>query len=78
MIAVISGALASVKTAFRLVRRRQGLPLTLISYANRVGRRLNKKFLRLIYRGKASQSVVTAVARELSGFLWGAMVDQVA
>jgi len=62
----------------RLMKRREGLSPSLVSYANRAGRRLNKKFLRLIFRGKASQTVVTAVARELSGFLWGAMVDRVA
>jgi transposase len=62
----------------RLMRRREGLAPSLVGYANRAGRRLNKKFLRLIFRGKASQTAITAVARELSGFLWGAMVDQVA
>jgi transposase len=61
-----------------LVRRRQGLPADLVSYANRAGRRLNKKYLRIVLRGKPSQIAVTAVAREFAGFLWGAMVGQLA
>lgn len=61
-----------------LVKRRQGLPADLVSYANRAGRRLNKKFLRIVFRGRPSQVAVTAVAREFAGFIWGAMVGQVA
>ena len=62
----------------RLMKRRIGLEPSLVSYANRAGRRLNRKYLRLVFRGKRSQVAVTAVARELSGFIWGAMVDKVA
>ena len=61
-----------------LIRRRQGLPADLVSYANRAGRRLNKKFLKIVFRGKASQIAVTAVAREFAGFIWGAMVGRLA
>jgi transposase len=61
-----------------LVKRRQGLPADLVSYANRAGRRLNRKFLRIVFRGKPSQIAVTAVAREFAGFIWGAMVGQIA
>jgi transposase len=32
---------------------------------------------RLVGRGKSSQVAVTAVARELAGFVWGLMVDRV-
>lgn len=60
-------------TSKRLMHRRAGLPAELVSYANRAGRRLNKKFLRLIFKGKPSQVAATAVARELCGFIWGAM-----
>jgi transposase len=62
----------------RLMKRRIGLEPSLVSYANRAGRRLNRKYLRLVFRGKRNQVAVTAVARELSGFIWGAMVDKVA
>lgn len=34
--------------------------------------RLHKRYLRLIARGKCKAEVVTAVARELAGFLWAA------
>jgi len=56
-----------------LMKRREGLPAQLVTYANRAGRRLNKKFLRLLFAGKPSQVAATAVARELAGFVWGAM-----
>ena len=61
-----------------LVERRRELDARLIAYANRAGRRLNRKYLHLLLRGKRSQVAATAVSRELCGFLWGAMVGQVA
>jgi transposase len=65
-------------TSRRLMRRRAGLPAELVNYANRAGRRLSRKYQRLLFAGKPSQVAATAVARELAGFLWGAMVGQVA
>jgi transposase len=62
----------------RLLKRRVGLEASLVNYANRAGRRLNKKYLRLVFKGKCTQVAATAVARELSGFIWGAMVGKVA
>ena len=62
----------------RLRMRRIGLDAPLVSYTNRAGRRLNKKYLHLIFKGKCSQVAATAVARELSGFIWRAMVGKVA
>jgi transposase len=62
----------------RLAKRREGLPPKLVAYANRAGRRLNKKYLRLVFTGKPSQVAVTAVARELAGFVWGAMTGKTA
>jgi transposase len=62
----------------RLMERREGLPAGLVAYANRAGRRLNKKFLRLLYAGKPSQVAATAVSRELAGFIWGAMTGHTA
>lgn len=61
-----------------LVERRRSLDAAIISYVNRAGRRLNRKYLHLLLRGKRSQLAVTAVSRELCGFIWGAMVGQVA
>ena len=62
----------------RLAKRREGLSPQLVAYAHRAGRRLNKKFLRMIFTGKPSQVAATAVARELSGFIWGAMTGKTA
>ena len=62
----------------RLAERRKEVDPQMVAYANRAGRRLNRKYLRLLHHGKPPQVAVTAVARELAGFLWGAMVDRVA
>jgi transposase len=64
--------------SLRLKKRRAGLEASLVSYANRAGRRLNRKYLRLVFKGKSSQVAATAVARELCGFIWGAMLGKVA
>ena len=61
-----------------LIERRREVAPQIVSYANRAGRRLNRKYLRMLLRGKRSQVAVTAVGRELAGFVWGAMVGQVA
>jgi len=61
-----------------LTERRRGVAAAVLSYANRAGRRLNRNYMHILLRGKRSQVAVTAVSRELAGFLWGAMTDQVA
>ena len=57
----------------RLTMRRKGQSPQAIDYANKAGKRLSKKFMKLVSRGKNPQKTVTAVARELSGFIWGMM-----
>ena len=61
-----------------LTERRKGVDPQVLTYANRAGRRLSRKYMHLLLRGKRSQVAVTAVSRELAGFLWGAMTGQVA
>jgi transposase len=61
----------------RLSIRRKGQNPEIIAYADKAGRRLNKKFLKLTFNGKNSKIAVTAVARELSGFIWGAMTGNI-
>ena len=61
-----------------LIERRRGVDPQVLSYANRAGRRLSRKYTHMVLRGKRSQVAVTAVSRELAGFLWGAMTGQVA
>jgi transposase len=61
----------------RLALRRKGQAIETIAYADKAGKRLNKKYTKLMYNGKMPQKTVTAVARELSGFIWGMMVGKV-
>ena len=56
--------------------RRKGQAVETIAYADKAGKRLNKKYMKLIFSGKIAQKTVTAVARELSGFIWGMMVGK--
>ena len=50
-------------------RRRQVAP-GVRTIAEKAEERLHRRFTRLTHRGKKSQAVVTAVARELVGFVW--------
>ncbi len=58
---------------YRLRRRREGQPARAIAIADRAQQRLCRKYRRLSERGKPQGKVVTAVARELVGFLWAAL-----
>lgn len=60
----------------RLTERCYGQPAEITSYARRAMKRLQTKFFRMVMKGKSSQAAVTAVARELAGFIWGMMVGQ--
>jgi transposase len=61
----------------RLAKRREGTDERIITYADKAMTRLHKKYMRLISKGKPSQVAVTAVARELTGFIWGVMTQAV-
>jgi transposase len=50
-----------------------GQPATLVEYTKRAHHRLHRRYARLIGKGKKPQLAVTAVARELCGFVWGVM-----
>jgi transposase len=50
--------------------RRQHVAAGVCHIAERAEQRLSRRFRRLIDRGKSSQKAVTAVARELVGFVW--------
>jgi transposase len=60
----------SNRTGRRLERRRLGCPADIIDTADRALHRLHKKYIRLVMRGKHTNTAVTAVARELAGFIW--------
>jgi transposase len=53
-----------------LLKRQEGLPEPIRAIAWKAQGRLCGKFRRLSARGKLGNKVVTAVARELSGFMW--------
>lgn len=55
--------------------RRQGQSAPIVALADRAQRRLHRRFFHLLLRrGKPPQKAVVAVARELVGFLWVALV----
>jgi transposase len=56
-----------------LRRRQRGAPDTVIAQAWTAQQRLHRRYRRLAARGKPKQHVVTAVARELTGFVWAAL-----
>jgi len=53
--------------------RQRGAATAIIEQAWHAQHRLHRRYRRLAARGKAKQHIVTAVARELSGFLWAAL-----
>lgn len=61
----------SVRAA--VMKRRQGQPGWVIAIADRAQQRLHRRMWRLLGRGKPHNKVVTAVARELAGFVWAVM-----
>jgi len=46
-----------------------------ITYADKAMHRLQKKFSKIVYKGKSAKMAVTATARELAGFIWGMMTE---
>lgn len=58
----------------KLRRRRQGQPAAMIAIADRAQQRLHRRYWRLVLAGgKPRPKAMTAVARELAGFLWAAL-----
>ena len=53
--------------------RQRGAPPAVIDHAWHAQHRLHRRYRRLAARGKPKQHIVTAVARELTGFLWAAL-----
>lgn len=62
------------KVGILLSRRRKNLSSVILSVVQRADRRCRKKYVTLINRGKHTNKVKTAVAREVSGFIWEAMM----
>jgi transposase len=55
--------------------RQRGAPAAVIARAWTAQQRLYRRYHRLAARGKPKQHVVTAVARELTGFVWAALTQ---
>jgi transposase len=60
-----------------LEKRRIGTDERTIAVADKAIRRLHKKYMRLTMRRKPSTVAITAVARELCGFVWSVMKEVV-
>jgi transposase len=56
-----------------LKHRHQGQPAEVIAIADKAMYRLNRRFNRLLAKGKPRSKVVVAIARELAGFVWTAL-----
>ena len=59
----------------RVNRRQEGAPPETIARSWKAQRRLNGKYRRMTNGGKAAPEAVTAVARELAGFVWAEMTS---
>ena len=62
---------ASVGRAMRA--RREGQPQRVLTIADHAQRRLTTRYRRLLARGKPTNKIVIAIARELVGFLWATL-----
>jgi transposase len=60
----------------RLRQRREGQPARVIALADRAMYRLNRRFNRMLERGKPKPKIAVAIARELAGFVWAALHPQ--
>lgn len=56
-----------------LRQRREGQPPEIVAMADVAMQRLHRRYWRLVQRGKPTPVAATAVARELTGFVWAAL-----
>lgn len=59
----------------KLRERQAGQPERVLTIADEAQRRLTGRYRRLVARGKNTNKVIIAIARELVGFLWAALRD---
>ena len=59
----------------RLEQRRMNSPIEALDAADRALKRLHRKYLHLVLGGKHKNKAITAIARELSGFIWAVQVS---
>lgn len=58
-----------------LQKRQSGQPPAIQAISWKAQNRLHKKYYRLLSKGKESGKAITAVARELAGFIWAVMQE---
>jgi transposase len=68
----------NARSGKRLEQRRRDMPPGIVAIADRALSRLHKKYIRLLMNGKHKNTAVTAVARELAGFIWAVQVSPAA
>lgn len=68
----------SARTGKLLEQRRKDCSARMIETADRALHRLHKKYVKLVFKGKHTNVAVTAVARELAGFIWAVQASNVA
>jgi transposase len=56
-----------------LRQRREGQPPEIVAMADVAQQRLHRRYWRLVQRGKPTTVAATAIARELTGFVWAAL-----
>ncbi|MEI3326190.1 MAG: transposase [Thomasclavelia sp.] len=59
------------KKSKALKKRQKGQEDEIVAYADKAVERLQKRFRRMVLRGKPYNVAIMAVARELAGFIWG-------
>ncbi len=64
------------KVSYELSRRQAGQDPAVLERAWRCQQRLHRRWRRMLARGKPSQKIVVACARELAGFVWAIATDQ--
>jgi transposase len=64
------------KVGYELARRQRGQDALVVERAWRCQQRLYSRWLRMAARGKPSQKIVVACARELAGFVWAIATEQ--
>lgn len=64
------------KVSYELARRQRGQDPLVVERAWRCQERLHARWRRLAARGKPSQKIAVACARELAGFVWAIATDQ--
>jgi transposase len=64
------------KVGYDLARRQRGQEAVVVERAWRCQQRLHSRWQRMAARGKPSQKIVVACARELAGFVWAIATEQ--